>query len=139
VRAVVEGVCFGMRVILDRLDAVETVAQVRATGGAFRSALWREVMAAVLDRPFTVTAGLEGTALGAAALGLVALGDAPGFPEALARLTGPGEAVAVGRAPDIVAAYAALGDELRARIDELGAIAALARRRPGALRPGPVT
>ena len=139
VRALVEGVCFGMRTILDRLDPVETVTQVRATGGAFRSALWREVMAAVLDRPFTVTAGLDGTALGAAALGLVALGDAAGYPEALARLTGPGEATAVGRDPDLVAAYAAVGNELSARIDELGAVAALARRQPSASRPGPVT
>ena len=77
VRAAVEGVAFQLATILDGLESVEPVTSIRATGGAFRSALWREVLAGVLDRPLTVTAGAEGSALGAAALGLHAIGAAP--------------------------------------------------------------
>ena len=51
VRAAVEGVCLQLRVVLDALDRLEPVRVVRVTGGAFRSPLWREVMAAALDRP----------------------------------------------------------------------------------------
>jgi glycerol kinase len=35
VRAAVEGVCLQMRIILDRLDEVQPVTTVRATGGVF--------------------------------------------------------------------------------------------------------
>lgn len=38
--------------------------------------LWRQVLAAAIGRPLTVTGGAEGSALGVAALGLVALGVA---------------------------------------------------------------
>ena len=55
-------------------------------GGAFRSPLWREVVAAVLARPAVFTSAAEGTALGAAALALHALGRAPDLAEAPALL-----------------------------------------------------
>ena len=64
VRAAVEGVAFQLATILDGLESVEPVTSIRATGGVFRSALWREVLAGVLGRPLTVTAGAEGSALG---------------------------------------------------------------------------
>jgi gluconokinase len=86
VRAAVEGVCRQVRVILDRLDRVEPVTAVRATGGVFRSPLWREVMAASLGRPLVVEDGADGTALGAAALGLVALGRASSLLDAAEQL-----------------------------------------------------
>lgn len=74
VRAAVEGVALQLSTIVERLDRIEPVATVRATGGAFRSRLWRDVLAGMLDRPVQITGGAEGTALGAAALGLYALG-----------------------------------------------------------------
>ncbi|KGN30885.1 hypothetical protein N802_05675 [Knoellia sinensis KCTC 19936] len=76
VRAVVEGVALQLWTIVDALDAVTPVTSARATGGVFRSRVWRDVMAGVLGRPLTVTGGAEGSALGAAALGLVAVGRA---------------------------------------------------------------
>lgn len=129
IRAAVEGVCTQMRFILDRLDAMVFVESVRATGGAFRSQLWRDVMAASLDRPFYVVDEAEGTALGAAALGLVALGRAASPAEAMAQLTAQGAAppapVAVSR--ELVATYAGLRSSLAPLIDDLGAVAGLPR------------
>lgn len=74
VRAAVEGVALQLSTIVDLLDGLSPVTSIRATGGVFRSALWREVVAAALGRPLAVTGGAEGSALGAAALGLLALG-----------------------------------------------------------------
>lgn len=126
-RAAVEGVCMQMRLVLDDLAAVEPVTSVRATGGAFRSRLWREVMAAMLGRPLVVVDGADGTARGAAALGLFALGRAPTLGEAAAQLSGPA------RPPpsrvDVDDALVATYDRLRASvaglIDRLGPVAAL--------------
>jgi gluconokinase len=87
IRAAVEGVCLQMRIILDRLDEVEPVSSVRVTGGVFRSQLWRQVMAAMLGRPLSVVGDAEGTALGAAALGLFALGHASHLTDAVVLLT----------------------------------------------------
>ena len=55
VRAAVEGVCLQMRVDpRPPRRRRSRCSSVRATGGVFRSQLWREVMAATLDRPFYV-------------------------------------------------------------------------------------
>ena len=99
-RAALEGVCLQVSSIAEALESVAPVREIRATGGPFRSPLWRTVMAAVLARPLVVEAGAGGTALGAAALGWYALGGAPDLPGALAALRGPaGE-----RTPVVVAA-----------------------------------
>jgi gluconokinase len=63
------------------------VTSVRATGGVFRSVLWRRVLAATLGRPVTVTGAADGSALGAAALGLLALGRADTLPAAVELLS----------------------------------------------------
>lgn len=87
-RAAVEGVCLQVASIIDVLDTVADVRSVRATGGPFRAQLWRNVMAAVVGRPFFVASDAGGTALGAAALGAYALGEAGSLPEALTVLGG---------------------------------------------------
>ncbi|GAA2151186.1 gluconate kinase (FGGY family) [Humibacillus xanthopallidus] len=86
IRAAVEGVAFQLATILDGLDEVVPVTSIRATGGVFRSELWREVLSGVLGRPLSVTAGAEGSALGAAALGLHAIGAEPTLEQSLERL-----------------------------------------------------
>ena len=68
--------CLQLSTIVDHLHRIEPVVSVRATGGTFRSQLWRQVLAAVLDRPLSIGGDAEDTALGAAALGLQALGYA---------------------------------------------------------------
>jgi gluconokinase len=118
IRAALEGVCLQLSTIVDSLDTVDHVESIRATGGPFRSELWRRVMAATLARPMSVQAEAGGTALGAAALGWYALGGAPTLTEALAAVGGsdqdPSAATVVVSQSD-VAAYA----QLRASVQSL--------------------
>jgi gluconokinase len=86
VRAAVEGVALQLAVIVDHLDQLVPVTEVRATGGVFRSPLWREVLAAALGHPLTVVGDADGSARGAAALALLALGRAPSLTAAVAHL-----------------------------------------------------
>jgi len=75
VRAVLEGVAYGLRDSLELLREleVEPVAG-RASGGGARSRLWLEIVASVLGLPLELTAVEEGSAYGAALLGGVAAG-----------------------------------------------------------------
>lgn len=124
VRAAVEGVALMLSAIVDELDRVTPIRQIRATGGVFRSTVWREVLAAALGKPLVVTDGAEGTALGAAALALYGLGEAGSLKEALVALgadpdAGSDELVPD---PDDVAAYRAVRagiPALLARYDEV--------------------
>lgn len=111
VRAAVEGVALQLSAVVDELETLAPVTSVRATGGAFRSPLWRTVVAAAVGRPLSVPASAEGSALGAAALGLLALGRSPSLVQAVEALSPglldrPGEPVPVSAAD--VAAYEAV-------------------------------
>jgi gluconokinase len=75
IRAGLEGVCLQLARVLRSLDdAGIEVREVRATGGFARSALWRSILASVFGRPIGFAASAEGSALGAALLGMTALG-----------------------------------------------------------------
>ncbi len=127
VRAALEGVCLQMRLVLDRLEQACPVSVVHASGGAFRAALVREVMAAMLGRPLRLIGDAEGTALGAAALGLLAIGRAKALPDALAQLSA-GETTAdetVERDPQLAAVYGDLIASVPALIRQLDPVATL--------------
>jgi xylulokinase len=69
VRAVLEGVAYGLRDSLELLRALGVHPEVgRISGGGARSGLWREIVAAVLDLPLETVAVEEGAAYGAALL-----------------------------------------------------------------------
>jgi xylulokinase len=86
VRAVLEGVAFGLRDCLDLLRALGVDAEAgRVSGGGARSDLWLRIVASVLDIPLEVTASEEGSALGAALLGGVAGGVFADVPDAVER------------------------------------------------------
>jgi xylulokinase len=75
VRAVLEGVAFGLRdslELLRELGVEPTVA--RASGGGVRSALWLRIVASVLGVPLERAEAEEGAAYGAARLGGAAAG-----------------------------------------------------------------
>jgi len=75
VRAVVEGVCLQLAVVLTALgEAGVEVRRIRATGGFSRSALWRRILAGTFGRPIAFAESPEGSSLGAALLGMTALG-----------------------------------------------------------------
>jgi gluconokinase len=75
VRAALEGVCQQLALVLASMrDAGNEVREVRATGGFARSELWRRILAGALGMPVGFPAGHEGSAFGAALLGMEALG-----------------------------------------------------------------
>lgn len=76
VRAALEGSCLQLALVLQTLRAAgHPVDEVRATGGFARSALWRQVLADTLGLPVRFPGGHQGSALGAALLGMHALGE----------------------------------------------------------------
>jgi xylulokinase len=75
VRAVLEGVAYGLRDSLELLREIGAPAEVgRVSGGGARSRLWLQICASVLGLPLELTAVEEGAAYGAALLGGVASG-----------------------------------------------------------------
>jgi gluconokinase len=75
VRASIEGVCLQLALVLDSMRAAgNEVHEVRATGGFARSALWKQILADALGLDVRFPAGYEGSAFGAALLGMRALG-----------------------------------------------------------------
>jgi xylulokinase len=85
VRAVLEGVAYGLRDSLELLRSLDVVAGVgRISGGGARSALWTRIAASVLGLPLERTAAEEGAAYGAALLGGVAAGTFADVHEAVA-------------------------------------------------------
>jgi xylulokinase len=75
VRAVLEGVSYGLRDSLELLRELGVVPSVgRALGGAARSDVWLRIVASVLGIPLERVVTEEGAAFGAALLGGVAAG-----------------------------------------------------------------
>jgi len=75
IRAVLEGVIFNLYSILPAVESlVGESRSIKATGGFARSGLWRQMMADVFDREVVVPESFESSCLGAAVLGLYALG-----------------------------------------------------------------
>ena len=90
VRAVMEGVAYGLRDSLELLiDLGVRAAAGRASGGGARSRLWLSIVASTLGLPVEITSVEEGSAFGAALLGGVAggvFGDAHEAVEACVRV-----------------------------------------------------
>jgi gluconokinase len=75
IRAALEGVIFNLYSILPSVESLVGKSQrIKATGGFARSGLWRQMMADVFDRDVVVPETFESSCLGAAVLGLYALG-----------------------------------------------------------------
>ncbi|HET8812258.1 MAG TPA: xylulokinase [Gaiella sp.] len=86
VRAVLEGVAFGLADSLDLLRGLGVeAATARVSGGGARSRLWLEIVASVLGVPLELTESEEGSAFGAALLGGVAGGVFADVDDAVAR------------------------------------------------------
>ena len=119
VRAVLEGVAFGLRDSLDLLAAVGArPASARVSGGGARSDLWLRIVASVLELPLERTAADEGAAFGAALLGGVRAGvwsDVHEAVTATVRVTGTTEPVAewVERYAEVRETFRALYPALR--------------------------
>ena len=91
VRAVLEGVAFGLADSLDLLRELGVEPSLgRVSGGGARSAEWLRIVASVLELPLERVVVEEGAALGAALLGGVAAGVWPGVTAAVAAAVKPG-------------------------------------------------
>jgi xylulokinase len=88
VRAVLEGVGFGLRDGLDLMLAagVPPPGQIRASGGGLASPAWRQILADILDAELVTTSTTEGAAYGAAILAAVGTSWFSDVPEATAAL-----------------------------------------------------
>jgi len=78
-RAVLEGVAFGLKdsFNLIRDAGLENVSQVRASGGGTKGALWRQILADVLESELVSVNTAEGGGFGAALLAGVGAGEWP--------------------------------------------------------------
>ena len=86
VRAVLEGVAYGLRDSLELLRALGVEPEsARVSGGGARSDLWLRIVASTLNLPLERTAVEEGAAYGAALLGGVAGGVFANAEDAVAR------------------------------------------------------
>ena len=130
VRAAIEGVCQQLALVLESIRAAgREVSELRATGGFARSALWRQMLTDVLGMPVAFPAAHEGSAFGAALLGMEALG----IVESIERAA---ELVQIEQTltpePAAAAAYAELRPLFAALYDELApAFRVLARSERG--------
>ncbi|MGH3111721.1 MAG: xylulokinase [Gaiellaceae bacterium] len=85
VRAVLEGVAYGLRDSLELLRELGVAPEKgRVSGGGARSRLWLEIVASVLGLPLELTVVEEGSAYGAALLAGVAGGEFADAREAVA-------------------------------------------------------
>ncbi len=128
VRAVLEGVAFGMRDALDAVRALGVEATVgRVSGGGARSDLWLQIVASVLGIPLERTESEEGSAFGAALLGGVAGGVFADASEAVARCVRVGGGP-VEPNPALGAAYDELHERFRALYPALRPLTAVEPR-----------
>ncbi len=112
VRAVLEGVAFGLRDSLELLRALGVRADVgRVSGGGARSGLWLRIVSSVLGIPLERTAVEEGSAYGAALLAAVAGGAFASVGEAVERCVRVRDVVEPD--PEWTSRYDALYDRFR--------------------------
>jgi xylulokinase len=105
VRAVLEGVAFGLRDSLDLITDLGDRPQTgRVSGGGARSDLWTQIVASTLELPLERVAVDEGAAFGAAILGGVAAGAWPDVHTAVRATVKPRQRVDPN--PDWIAVYA---------------------------------
>jgi xylulokinase len=94
VRAVLEGVAFGLRDSLDLVAELGSRPSLgRVSGGGARSRLWTQIIASVLELPLEPVAVDEGAAFGAAILGGVAAGALPDVHTGVAATVRPREPI----------------------------------------------
>ena len=92
-RAVLEGVAFGLKdsFTLIQNAGLGTITQVRASGGGTKGALWRQILASVLEAELVTVNTTEGAAYGAALLagvGASAWSDVVSACKASVKITG---------------------------------------------------
>lgn len=75
-RAILEGVCFNLRIIMEAFEEQGAkIENIRVIGGGAKGWIWRKIMADIYGKPVLLTAHpLEATSLGAAIAGGIGVG-----------------------------------------------------------------
>ncbi|MCA9891964.1 MAG: xylulokinase [Anaerolineae bacterium] len=82
-RAVIEGVCFGLRQILElAMVGQESQRVITGCGGAMAHPIWHQTLANILGQPIEISQVEEATATGAALLAGIGIGEIGSFAEA---------------------------------------------------------
>ncbi|NSW51573.1 MAG: xylulokinase [Anaerolineae bacterium] len=83
-RAVLEGISFGLKDSFELMKAsgLQNIRQVRVSGGGSRSAIWRQMLADILDAELVTVNSVEGGAFGAGLLAGIGVGIWPTVDEA---------------------------------------------------------
>ncbi len=127
IRAVVEGVTFGMGQILELVRSIGVpVGAIRLSGGGNRSALWRQMQADVYNcRVESTNTEVGGGAFGAAVLAGVGVGVWESVENACAKVVKVTETVEPAdstKYDPVRAVYARMYESLRERFAELGGL-----------------
>jgi len=86
-RAMIEGICFGTRSILDAMNAAGLrVDEMVVGGGASRSPLWLQIHADTANMPVKVTKFTDAPVLGSAILAAVGAGEFPDIDAGIAAM-----------------------------------------------------
>jgi xylulokinase len=102
-RAIMEGVCYGLRDSLETLREMKLpIDEARNTGGGSRSEFWRQMQSDVFRTPLVAMEIDEGAAFGAALLGGVAGGVWPDVPAACAAAVRTKEPVKPNRQASVI-------------------------------------
>jgi xylulokinase len=126
-RAVLEGVSFGLKdsFTLIQNAGLGAITQVRASGGGTKGALWRQILASVLDAELVTVNTTEGAAYGAALLAGVGAGawkDVIAASDACIKITGSTQpdSAQVGAYQEAYPRYQELYPALKPSFDKMG-------------------
>jgi xylulokinase len=128
VRAVMEGVCFGLRDSLDLIRGLQgNVSEVRAIGGGSRGSLWIQLQADIYGLPVVTMGPSTGAAYGAAIMAAVGTGAFASIGEAADKWlsvegTVDPDPTRVPRYEDLHAAYRELYPALKDRFVDAAAL-----------------
>jgi ribulokinase len=87
-RAIMEGVAYGTKVIIDRMEAENFgINEIIACGGATQSELWMQITADVTGKPITIPKDQQAAPLGSAMAATVPAGIYPGVAQAAAAMS----------------------------------------------------
>ncbi|MDR0249276.1 MAG: xylulokinase [Oscillospiraceae bacterium] len=81
-RAVMEGVAYSFRFMLELVEGFTGITELYITGGGAKSAVWRQIVADITGRELAVLNNTEGPSLGAAIIAGVGAGVYRSFDEA---------------------------------------------------------
>jgi gluconokinase len=87
-RAVLEGICFAMRDVLDAVqENSEPITQINISGGFTKSAIWVQTLADITGKKLAILQADDASAVGAAFIALNVIGAIKDYPKASNDLT----------------------------------------------------